>query len=804
LQGNVFNLLNSRDFATLVQRVSPGTNLFANGLPDYTYGGHGVSGTAKSNDPSVDPSKYVFNADNHTNDYIIQKVNKEGTDWFHQIFKPAPMLSLNLTASGGSDKSKYLFSTGYLNQQGTLMETYLKRYSARINTEFTIKKKIRVGENAYVYLKQNPGFGNQSTENSISLTYRSFPIIPVYDISGINYGGTFAGPQLGDKSNPYAQQARTSQNKNRSLNVLGNMYVEVDLFKHFMARSSFGGTISDGYNLSFAPTVYNDLQTHNSLNALYENSSYGNSWTWTNTLTYNNAWDKHNLKVYAGSEATNGNGRSLNGSSSDFFSTRSTYLFLNNGTANITNSSGGYDGSLYSIFGRLDYSYNDRYLLSATVRRDGSSVFGINKRYGIFPSFSVGWRVSNEAFMKDLEYVNDLKFRASWGKLGSQNNVGANNAFTLFSSGILNSYYDINGLSTNPVRGFYQIANGNPNTGWEEDVVTDIGFDATVFNRFDISVDWYKKSVNGLLFPQPVPFTVGEANPPVVNIGDIENKGWDISANYRGGNSGGLLYNVGLNVTFYKNTVINIPGDYFETANTRLGNLVRNQTGHPVGSFFGYKVERLFKDSNDIATSPTQQDAAPGRFKYLDLDGDGKITPDDRTFFGNPNPDFTYGLNLGASFKGFDFSALFYGSQGNDVLNFVRYYTDFYGSFISNKSRDLFYNSWTPQNLNAKTPIAESSSSFSSSGVANSYYLENGSFLKCRSIMLGYTINPKDLSHYGLNRLRIYLQAVNLFCLTKYTGLDPELMGSSSAFGIDYGNYPNNQKNIVIGLSLAF
>lgn len=802
LKGNVFNLLNSQDFATLVKRVNPGTNLFANGLPDYLYAGPGVVGTAKEGDPAVDPSKYVFDAANPDNDYLIQQVNKQGTDWFHEIFKTAPMQSHTLTASGGTDKSKYLFSLGYLNQQGTLIETSLKRYSTRINTEFTIKKNIRVGENAYVFLKQNPGFSNQSTNNVISFAYRTMPIIPVYDIKG-NYGGTWAGPELGNAPNPYAAQARTNLNKNRSLVLIGNIYAEVDLFKHFLARTSFGGTINDGYNTYFTPNLYNDKEFHNGVNSFSENSQYDNSWTWTNTLTYTNTFDKHTLKVLAGSEAINSKGRGVGGAASNFFSTRPAYLVLSNGTSTITNYSYAYDLSLYSLFSRLDYSYNDRYLLSATIRRDGSSQFGPDKRYGTFPSFSIGWRMSNEEFMKNVEQVNDLKLRASWGKLGSQNNLGANNAYTLFNSNFQNSYYDINGLSTNPVQGFYSASNGNPRTGWEEDVITNIGLDATIFNRFDLSVEWYKKSINGLLFPQPLPLTAGGADAPVINIGDIQNKGWDISAAYRGKN-GKLQYNAGVNVTAYKNTVVNIPGEYFDVAGSSLGNLVRNQVGHTVGSFFGYEVERLFTDDRDVSTSPTQEDAAPGRFKYHDVNNDGKITPDDRTFFGNPNPDFTYGINLGANYKGFDFSALFYGSQGNDVLNHVRYYTDFFGSFIGGKSNDLLYNSWTPQNVNAKTPVAELSNTFSTSGVANSYYMENGSFLKCRSLILGFTINPVILERFGVNRFRVYLQAANLFSITKYKGLDPELTGNSSSFGIDYGNYPNNQKNLIVGLNLSF
>jgi TonB-dependent starch-binding outer membrane protein SusC len=459
----------------------------------------------------------------------------------------------------------------------------------------------------------------------------------------------------------------------------------------------------------------------------------------------------------------------------------------------------------------LDYSYNDRYIVGATVRRDGSSVFGSNKRYGIFPSFSLGWRLSNETFMKSIDFINDLKLRGSYGILGSQANVSAANAFTLFNSGFGTSYYDITGSGT--IRqGFFQSQNGNPNTEWEQDIISNFGLDATILNyKVDISVEWYKKSINGLLFPQPLPATAGNADPPTINIGDIQNKGWDVAANYHGKAAEDLTYNVGVNLTTYKNMVVKIPDPgYFDVSGSRIGNLVRNQVGHPVGSFYGYEVAGLFLDDADVTKSPEQTDAAPGRFKYRDVNEDGEITPEDRTFFGDPNPDFTYGVNLSATYKGFDFATIFYGSQGNDNINFVRYYTDFFGTSEGKGKSNVLKSAWTPQNQGAKTPVAEYVSTFSTNGVFNSYYLENGSFLKLRSLVLGYSLNSSLLKRYNIKKIRVYVQAANLFTLTKYSGLDPELTGSlggaqaSSAFGVDYGNYPNNQKTFLFGVNVTF
>ncbi len=810
-KGNVFNLLNSSDYATLFKQVNPGTVLFANGLPDYTYAGPGSGGTAMKGDPAVDPSRYNFDPSNPENDYLIQQVNKTGTDWYHEIFKPAPMMSHTLTASGGSDKATYLFSMGYLDQKGTLINTYLKRYSMRVNTEFKISKNIKIGENVYLYYKQNPDFSNQQEGNAVSLAYRNLPIIPVYDISGVNYGGTWLGPELGTTANPVAQQRRTSQNKNNYWDVIGNVYAEVNFLKHFTARSSFGGVVDHQSTHNFRFNTYNDKESHTSYNGYNQNAFYKSSYTFTNTLNYSNTFGDHNLKVLVGSEAISNYGESLGGASTGFFSTDPNYLFLNNGTSNVTNYSSAYINNLFSLFGRLDYTYKDRYLLAATVRRDGSSVFGADKRYGIFPSFSLGWRISNEAFMKNVTFVNDLKLRGSYGILGSYANVDPANAFTLYSSGFGTSYYDITG-SGSTQQGFFQSRNGNPNTGWEQDVITNVGLDGSFFNyKLDFSVEWYKKSINGLLFPQPLPATAGNAAPPTINIGDIQNRGWDFNATYHGSVSNDLKYNIGFNLTTYKNLVVKIPDPgYFDVADSRIGTLVRNQVGHPVGSFFGYDVIGIFKDDAEVNNAPGQTDAAPGRFRYRDVNGDGQITPEDRTFFGNPNPKFTYGLNLGLNYKNLDFSAIFYGSQGNDNINFVRYYTDFFGTSEGKGKSNVLKDAWTPQNTGAKTPIAEYASTFSTNGAFNSYYLEDGSFLKLRSLVVGYRFPSSLMKRFNMSKFRIYLQATNLFTITKYSGIDPELVGSlygttaSSSFGIDYGNYPNNQRSLLFGLGISF
>jgi hypothetical protein len=405
--------------------------------------------------------------------------------------------------------------------------------------------------------------------------------------------------------------------------------------------------------------------------------------------------------------------------------------------------------------------------------------------------------LSKENFIQNIHWINDLKLRGSWGKLGSQNNVPSYNAFTLFSSGFANSYYDITGTG-NIEQGFYQSNIGNPQTGWEQDIVTNLGIDASLFNyKLDFTVEWYNKRVDGLLFPQPLPITVGGASAPTINIGNIQNKGWDISATYHGSAGDNVRYNIKGIVTTYKNMVVKIPDPgYFDVG------VVRNQQGHPVSSFFGYDVIGFFQDSADVAKSPTQNAAAPGRFKYRDVTGDGIINTDDRTFIGNPNPDFTYGLNFDVSYKNFDFSIILYGSQGNEVYNSLRSTLTHWSGFPEALSNDLVLHAWSPDNPNPKAPIPENASNFSTSGTS-SFYVEDGSFLKCRSLMIGYSIKSAALQSIGVKNFRVYIQGANLFDITNYSGLDPELQGSSASFGRDNSNYPDNFKQFIIGANVS-
>ena len=800
-----------------------------------TYGYHGgaappnpaFSSAGVTNDPSIQ-QYYHFDAANPNNDFLVQQFNQAGTDWFHQIFKNAPQQSHTITASGGTDKSSFLYSLNYLNQQGTLIETYEKRYTARANTSFSVLgNHVRFGENGYVFYRENNGgssYAQQQEGGTIAESFREMPLIPVYDIAG-NYGGAYAGPgteATGNGTNPFAAQQRTKNDVGRTWNIQGTVFAEADFLKHFTARTAFSGNAGNAFFNNTGYNTYENYESHNTGNSYTEGALYYFNFNYTNTLQYRQIIGKHNITAFAGYEIRESGGQQLQAFATNFFTLDPNYLTA--GTTTLPTSISLNSTQIFqptstqSVFGRVDYTYADKYLLGATVRRDGYSSFFPGRQYGTFPSISLGWRVSQEDFLKSVNWLNNLKIRGSLGTSGSNANIGGANAVNTYGSSFGTSYYAINGGLSTLTPGFYQASIGNPKTSWETDKILNIGLDATLFNRLDLSVEYYKKSISGLLFALPLPSLVGGANAPTVNVGDVQNRGFDISATFHDAIGGDFKYSIGVIVNPYKNKITSLPGGYFDVGGSRDNLIVREQVGMPIGEFFGYKIKGIYQNAAQLASLPGYNKAAVGSYIYQDTNGDGKIDNNDRTFIGNPNPNFTYGVNLNASYKRFDFTAVLYGSHGNQDFNYTKYYTDFYSPFSGGKNIALLTQSAKVVNGVVTNPDATiSAASFSQplgSNTVSSYFVEDGSFLKCRVVSLGYTFDPGMLKTVGVDRLHLYFQVTNLFTITKYTGLDPEIVPSvnnlnqngrqSAAFGIDYGAYPNNQRQYILGINLSF
>jgi hypothetical protein len=391
--------------------------------------------------------------------------------------------------------------------------------------------------------------------------------------------------------------------------------------------------------------------------------------------------------------------------------------------------------------------------------------------------------------------------------MGNQLAVSPQNQFFSYGGDPATSFYDINGTFTGSVQGFRPTRIGNPNAKWETNETTDIGFEAGLLkNKIGLKVDWYQKKTKDLLYNPELPGTAGVASAPYVNIAQMTNKGWDIELSYKD-KFGDLGFDGSVVVTTYKNNIDKIapPITFFDYGGgtTRIAAANRNEVGHPMAEFFGYKVLGLFQSAAEVTAAPKQDGAAPGFFRYQDTNGDGQITPADRVYIGNPNPKFTYGVNLGLTYKNFDLSAFIYGSYGADIFNWNSWWIDFWPSFQGQKSKDLLNNSWTTSNPNARVPKATNISNFSTNTEVTSFFIENGSYMRLKNLQLGYTIPESILSKVNIKSLRVYIQTVNLFTITKYTGLDPELGGDDRAFGSDTGNYPL-VKQVLFGLNVSF
>ncbi len=662
------------------------------------------------------------------------------------------------------------------------------------------------------------------------MAMRENPIIPVFDIGG-NYAGT-AAKGLGNAYNPLFLAYTNRRTKAQTNKLFGNVFAQVDLWHdRVTVKTTFGGdyTTDFGHSFNFPSYARSENTTTNQYN---RNSDTGFDYTWTTTADYKQSFEGgHNFELLAGMEAQKNKYSGQAGSIQGFLSFDPAFVNLSNGSGTRNVSSYHGETSLFSLFGRLNYNYKQRYLISATLRRDGSSKF-LDHRYGLFPAGSVGWRISNEPFFH-VSWINNLKLRAGYGIMGNQLNVNANNPYTLFGNDQASAYYAISGSNGTSTLGFRQSTIGNPVARWEKDKNLDVGIDATLFNGgFTLKASYYQKNIEGLLYNPALPGTAGGAAQPYVNVGAMSNKGVDLTLGTLDHITQNLQINASFTFTTYDNKIKKISqlSNYFDEASRRFNgsDIIRNQVGQPVSSFFGYKVIGFWNDSTTIHQLNTkvqedlndtsavyEEDAHPGTFRYADVNGDGQITPDDRTFIGNPNPDFTYGINFGLKFKNIDFRMFWYGTEGNEIWNQTKYYHDFMSDFNGAKSKALLYNSWTPEHHNAKLPINTTEKYFSTSQVPNSYFVENGSYLRLKNLVVGYTLPEKILGRTGIQKLRIYVKASNLLTITPYSGIDPEVGywtqnspdpengGTSTAFGIDSGTYPTMHKYL-IGIDLKF
>ncbi|WP_233244005.1 SusC/RagA family TonB-linked outer membrane protein [Allotamlana fucoidanivorans] len=752
---------------------------------------------ASIGDPSTDPSLY------QERDYPITLTNKNGTDWMKESFRTALLQDYNLSVSGGSEKTVYSFNGSYFKEDGVFKNNSFNRYAFRTNVESQITDWLTVGKRIGATLSEsrgnNPGF-NAYVETS--------PLIPIYDIAG-NWAGGVVGGNLNDGPNPVGHLFRERKDLRKNLNLVGTFYVEIEPIENLKFKSLFG------YNMNWYsnhnPRFGDPENTNGSfVNTLGETRGNNLTWNFTNTASYSKTINEaHAFEIVLGMESTKFNLDEIEAGRAGYISTQDEFYYLESGAGAITNGSDAAAWSLFSLFSRAFYSYNDKYMIEGTVRRDGSSRFGANNRYGVFPAVSAGWMISNESFMEGTSgWLNRLKLRAGWGESGNDQ-IGNYNGFTTFGSGLGNSYYGIGGGDNTISLGYQSTEFGNPDAKWETTESTNIGLDATLFKGLDLSVEFWKKKTSDMLFRTTIPAVEGQALAPFVNVGTMDNKGVDIELTYRQTVNEDFNYSIGVNLSTYKNKVTKLSG---ADGDQLLGRAERGQrytravTGRSFPEFYGYIVDGIFQTQEQADAHPVNGDYnQPGNLIIRDVDGNGEITPEDRTWIGNPHPDFTAGINIGVQYKNFDLTSIWYASVGNDIVNYHDRFPR-WGLFQGPKSADRLFRSWgspyLDDNRNAVLPKASSTTSFEQN--TSTEHIEDGSFLRMKSIQLGYNLPDAMLEKLGFSNLRLYVMGTNLITLfDTYSGLDVEVSPENEIDrGFDEGTWPQ-PKQIIFGINIG-
>ena len=770
-------------------------------IPEYIYAG----------DYSGYPGGQAVNEANYSYpNNLIMRANQQGTDWWDEVFNPALIMEHNLGVSGGGENSTFAMSFGYLDQNGTMLHTDFDRLSFRANSEFS-KGRFTIGENFSFARSTSIGQagGNQSEQNIMTQILKAQSIIPVFDVSGVNYAGGKANG-LSNGSNPVAIQTRNKDNRGVFYKALGNAYLGIELAEGLTARTSIGIEFFNNFTQGFRFPTWENSEP-NTTNAFNEQNQGGFNWTWTNTLSYNTTvGGVHDIGAVVGYEAIRNSGRTIGGGLGNYFTTDINAWYLNTGLGapdSRTVFSNGYFSTLASSFGKIDYAYDDTYLLSFTLRRDGSSNFGRDQRYGVFPAVSVGWRLSN-TFLQGNDVVDDLKLRFGWGITGNQNIPGGNTV-NRFGGGPGNSFYDITG--TNTLATGYALQNrGNADTKWEENVSLNVGIDGSLMNgKLDFVLDLWDRTTDGLLFNPLLPATAGSANPPFVNIAKMNNRGVDFGLNYRNKVSSEFSYNFGVNVSHYKNEILEIDGaqtSFFSPGGGRIGNTGYNAIGGPIGAFYGWQTDGIFQSQAEVDAHADQGGKAVGQFRLKDLDGDGVINDNDLGTIGSPHPDLTLGINLGVNFGDFDLTTFWTASIGNEIYNYNKLF-EVFRFFNTNVRKDVLDRAWSPSNPDGDYPQINESDIFSEN--STDFYVEDGSFLRMKTLQIGYTLPKEILGKVGLGSARIYLQGQNLLTFTPYSGIDPTLSSfndngrGDQRMGFDFGNYPAS-KIIQFGINASF
>ena len=728
-------------------------------------------------------------------------VEAANTDWFDESTRTGLVQNYNVSVSNGNERGSSFFSLGYYKNLGVIKTSDFERFSARMNTEYKlIGDVLTIGENFTLNRTSEVGAPGGFLENALQFN----PNYPIYNTAGeyANLTGGYA-----DRENPRSTLSRNADNRYTYWRSFGDVHVNLALFKGFNLRTTFGIDYAQKQQRIFTYPLLNGNVARDE-NGVEAKQEHWMKWMWNAVASYNFEVGKHRADALAGVELNRQDDVWFSGLRQDFAVLNTDYMWPSAGTEGTDKAYGSGSGfSLVSFFGKVNYTYADRYLASLTVRRDGSSRFGKNNKYGTFPSVSLGWRISEEAFMANTKtWLDNLKLRASWGQTGNQE-IDNNARYTLYTTtGSLNfggdSYntgYDIQGSNGGRIldSGFKRNQIGNDNIKWETTTQTNLGIDfGFLGNSIYGSFDWYNKKTTDILVNMPGVGVMGEGSNMWINAGEMLNRGTELTIGYRG-KSGDLQFDLAGNIGTNRNKITKLP-ETIASRGTFGGNGVKSVVDHPMGAQVGYIFDGIFQNQEEVDNHAVQEGAGVGRMRFLDLNKDGFITEADQDWIYDPTPAFTYGLNVYLQYRNFDFTMFWQGVQGVDVITIdYKRQTDLWAGVnvpnLNKGSRVL--DAWTPANSGSTIPALTTMDTNNETRVS-SYYVENGSFLKLRTIQLGYNLPDALVKKLYMQRLRLYVSAQNLFTIKSgdYTGVDPEV----PTFG-----YPI-PLNLTFGLNVSF
>ena len=788
------DVLNAKEFGQVMWQgyVNDGLDPNSNGL-GYRYDwGYNAQGQPVLN--GITMNKYLD---------VAGTTPASDTDWFDQTTRSGIIQQYNVSMSNGTEKGSSFFSLGYYKNNGIIKQSDFQRISARMNGDY---KLVRVKDRDIVtvgeHFTMNRTNELQAPGGFLQNVLQFNPSLPVYTTNG-----DYAGPVGGypDRENPVARLDRNSDNRYTYWRMFGDAYLNINPVKNLNIKSTFGLDYAQKQQRIFQYPI-TEGTVANTTNGVETKQEHWTKWMWNAIATYNFEKKRHRGDAMIGMELNREDDIWFSGKKYDYMILNPDYMWPNAGVgeAEAYGGAGGY--TLVSYFGKFNYNYGDHYLASLTMRYDGSSRFGRNNRYGLFPSVSAGWRINEEKFLQDVSWLNNLKLRASWGQTGNQeiSNIArytiyeSNYGEANFGGQSYGTSYDIagtNGGQTLP-SGFKRNQLGNDDLKWETTTQTNVGLDFGFFrNALYGSFEWYFKKTKDILVYMPGIGVMGEGSSQWINAGEMENKGIEFNIGYRG-EVGDFKYDLAGNIGTYRNKVTKLP-ETIAANGTFGGNGVESVVGHPIYSQVGYVYDGIFKSQDEIDNHATQNGAGLGRIRWKDLNNDGVINEADQEWIYNPVPDFTWGLNIYLQYKNWDLTMFWQGVQGVDVISDLKKETDLWsGLNISNLNKgQRLLDAWTPLN-NASNIPAVSVMDNNNEKRVSSYFVENGSFAKLRTIQLGYNFSKNVCEKMKMQRLRMYLSAQNLFTIKSknFTGVDPE--------NANYG-YPI-PLNATFGLNVSF